>query len=417
VSSLHLKSDRDLANPALDKLRTRAQDLATAEDWASLDELRPELEGDHECWPDLWGPLCALAARNLGKPGAVELLAEVVDSGFSQPELFDGQLEKAFGNEPQWVGLAERIARNTSDAPLVLTDWPVITPAAPLALFDLPDRVGELRELAPAPVSSAWQTALATLNWVTNRWQHANTHMEVDDAVECLRRVDSGARFACVEYSLVLSQVLNALAIPARRLSLRQENYHAGLGRGHVVSEAWIDDLSSWVVLDGQNGLYWTGADGQPVGALELQGAAISGTPRPGFVTFRDDISESDADTWFCYFRHVTSSAGTWEPGSFSVVFQRHMLASSKRLEHRPDAFYPDLSELGVQTVLDGDSPALQLAAAHPYARGFAADGRPLPADILPLDLAAGDHAVELAVRTDYGMLAGKKLRYRVAAS
>jgi hypothetical protein len=416
VASLQLKSDRDLANPALDKLRTRAQDLASAKDWAGLDELRPDLEGDRECWPDLWGPLCALALRNLGKAGAVELLAEVVDAGFGQPELFDGQLEDAFGSEPRWAGLAERIARNTSAAPLVLTDWPVITPAAPLGLFDLPDRASELRELVPAPVSSSWQTALATLNWVTNRWQHANTHMEIDDAVECLRRVDDGARFACVEYSLVLSQVLNALAIPARRLSLRQEYYHAGLGRGHVVSEAWIDDFSSWVVLDGQNGLYWTGADGQPVGALELQGAAISGTPRPSFVTFRDDISESDADTWFSYFWHVTSSAGTWEPGSFSVIFQRDRLQSSNRLEHRPDAFYPDLSELGVQTVLDGGSPALQLTAAHPFARGFAVDGQPLPADALPLDLAAGDHAVELAVRTDYGLLSGKQLRYSVAA-
>jgi hypothetical protein len=239
--------------------------------------------------------------------------------------------------------------------------------------------------------------------------------MEIDDAVECLRRVDAGSRFACVEYSLVLSQVLNALAIPARRLSLRQQNYHAGLGRGHVVSEAWIDDLCSWVVLDGQNGLYWTGEDGQPLGAVELQGAAISGTPRPGFVTFRDDITESDAGAWFSYFCHVTSSAGTWEPGEYSVIFQRDMLASSNRLEHRPDAFYPDLSEVGVQTVLDGDSPALKLTAAHPYARSFEVNCQSLPADVLPLDLAPGDHAVELAVRTDYGALPGKHLRYTVA--
>jgi hypothetical protein len=95
-----------------------------------------------------------------------------------------------------------------------------------------------------------------------------------------------------VEYSLVLSQVLNALAIPARRLALRQENYHVGLGRAHAVSEAWIDDFCRWIVLDGQNGLYWTGNDGQPIGILELQQAARSGTPRPSYVTFRDDIGD-----------------------------------------------------------------------------------------------------------------------------
>jgi hypothetical protein len=415
VPSLRLKSDRYLADPGMDQLRARAQDLGHAEDWAAVYELRHDLERDDGFWPDLWGPLCALAARQLGKPGAVDLLAELVEAGFSQPQLFDGKLEDAFGSDPDWPALSDRMAHNISAAPLVLTDWPVLTPAAPLGLLALPERAPELRELAPPPSSSAWRTAQATLKWVTYRWQHANAHMETDDAVECLHRVDAGARFACVEYSLVLAQVLNALAIPARRLSLRQENYHAGLGRAHAVSEAWIDDFCRWVVLDGQNGLYWTGDDGEPVGAVELQQALRSGSSRPTFVTFRDDISETDADTWFSYFSHVTSSAGTWEAGPFGVVFQRDRLATSNRLDRQPDSFYPDLSELGVQTILDGNRPALQLTAAHPYAQGFAVDGQPLLADILALDLPPGVHDLTLAVRTDYGTLPGRHLRYRIA--
>ena len=52
---------------------------------------------------------------------------------------------------------------------------------------------------------------------------------------------------------------------PARNLGLFQDNYHVGFGRAHRVSEAWIDDLCRWVVLDGQNGLKclvcdWRGA-------------------------------------------------------------------------------------------------------------------------------------------------------------
>jgi hypothetical protein len=192
--------------------------------------------------------------------------------------------------------------------------------------------------------------------------------------VECLRRVDAGQRFACVEYSLVLAQALNALGIPARKLSLRQQNYHVGLGRGHVVSEAWIDDLCRWVVLDGQNGMYWTGDDGKPLGAPELQRAAQSG-----------------------------------------VVFQRDRLVLSNRLEHQPDVLYPDLSQIGVQTTLDDGRPALRLSAAHPYGRGFVVDGERLPADVLPLDLQPGDHELTLAVLTSYGALPGKRLRYHVA--
>jgi transglutaminase-like putative cysteine protease len=412
-----LISDRDIATPELDGLRTRAQDLATAEDWAALHALRADLERDREFWPDLWGPLAALAAHHAGDPGAIAVLQEVVDGGFSQPRLFEGRLEAAFGEDPRWPALAEQIAHNVPAAPLVLTQWPELAPVGPLGLLDLPGRVAELRALAPAPLASAWETATQTLDWVSCRWKHANAHMETDDAVECLRRVDDGLRFACVEYSLVLSQVLNALGIPARRLSLRQEAYHVGLGRGHVVSEAWIDDLRRWVLLDGQNGLYWIGDDGAPLNASELQQRRLAGSARPGFVTTRDSLSEADADVWFSYFASVSSAAGTWSPGPFGVVFQRNRLVTSGLLRRSPDVLYPDLAEIGVRTALDGDRAALRLSSAHPYCRGFAVDGQPADGDVVPLEQGAGEHEMVLATVTDYGALAGHLVSYRVEPS
>jgi Transglutaminase-like superfamily len=402
------------ATPEMDRLRTRAQDLANARDWAGLHALRAELERDRDFWPDIWGPWCAVAARKLGDPGAADLLSELVRAGFCQPQLVDGELESAFGDDPAWPQIRERMARNVPPPPLALTEWPVITPAAPLELFDLPGRAAELRALVPPPLDSAWATAVATLDWVTHRWKHANAHMEIDDAVECLRRVDAGQRFACVEYSLVLSQALNTLGIPARRLTLYQANYHVGVARSHMVSEAWIDDLGRWVVLDGQNGLYWTAEDGQPLGAPVLQRAVRSGASCPRHVTARDDVSSADAELWFSHFHDISGSAGTWSPGPFGLVFQRNRLAISRRLEYSAERFYPDLSEIGVQTALAGDQPALRLTAAHPYARGFLADCGPLPDDLLPLDQSPGDHEVMLAVRTDYGALAGRPLRYRI---
>jgi transglutaminase-like putative cysteine protease len=417
VSSFRLVPDSSLTTPQLEQLRKRAHDLSAADDWAGLLALRTDLEHDRKYWPDLWGPLCAIAARQTRDPGAMKLLEDLVRAGFCQPQFLGGQLEHAFTGDPGWPELLDRMAHNVPPAPLVLTEWPVITPAAPLGLLDLPHRAGELRALAPPPLVSAWQTARAVLDWVTHLWRAANAHMEIDDAVECLRRIGEGQRFACAEYSLVLAQALNALGIPARRLSLRQGNYHVGIGRGHAVCEAWIDDFCRWVVLDGQNGLYWAAGDGKPLGAVELQQLAQSGAARPGYVTTRNDVDDGDADIWFGYFTGIPSStAGTWAPGSFGMVFQRTRLATSNRLEHQPGALYPDLSQLGVQTALDGERPALRLAAAHPYARGFAADGNPLPATLLPLDQAPGDHALTLAARTDYGALPGKPLRYRVEA-
>jgi hypothetical protein len=149
---------------------------------------------------------------------------------------------------------------------------------------------------------------------------------------------------------------------------------------------------------------------------VALQRAARSATPRPRHVAVRDDIDDAQADLWFSYFAQVVSSAGTWASGPFGLVFQRDRLVPSGRIEHRPEALYPDLSEIGVQTALDGDRPALRLSAAHPYARGFVADGKRLAADILPLELRPGEHELTLSVRTDYGALPGKQLRYQVAA-
>lgn len=92
--------------------------------------------------------------------------------------------------------------------------------------------------------------------------------------MDVLERVAAGERFACVENSIVLSQALNAVRIPARRVQLRQANHHIGVGRCHVVSEAWIDELDKWVVLDGQNGAYWADTDGAPMALPDLQRAS-----------------------------------------------------------------------------------------------------------------------------------------------
>lgn len=403
-----------VGGPELDVLRTKAQDLARAKDWPGLLALRAQLEQDTVFWTDWWGPTCALAARLTGQPDAADLLAGLAEAGFSQPEIFGGELEAAFADDPRWPEISA-VMSATAPAPIALTEWPVLNPAAPLGLFELTGRSSELRSELPAPLPSAWETAQAMLAWVTGRWRHANAHMEIDDAVECLRRVDAGQRYACVEYSLVLSQGLNALRIPSRRVYLSQANYHTGLSRGHVVSEAWIDDLNRWVLLDGQNGLYWTGADGGPLGAVELQRLSRTGAPRPDFVALGADMPQADANVWFSYFAHATTTAGTWSPEPFGVVFQRITLQPSHRLERHPGALYPDLSELGIETALKDGQPAVRLITAHPFAHGFTADGTALESDVLVLDCTPGEHEHAVAARTDYGLLRSRTLRYAVA--
>jgi hypothetical protein len=180
----------------------------------------------------MWAPACAIAASRLGRAKeARDYLYEAVDGGFFQPEIFDGEFEKAFDQEADWPQVAAKLAANVPPAPLEFLAWPALTPKLPLELYrTTPEREELLRPLLPALSGSSWSCALTLLHWVAQRWEHANDHVGTDDdAVEVLRRVDEEAkRFACVEYSIVLCHALNTAGIPARRLALRQRDYHAG---------------------------------------------------------------------------------------------------------------------------------------------------------------------------------------------
>ena len=356
----------------LHALRLAAEDAVRRHDWeflcARTDELRAT---DPEWWADNWAPSCAIAARQLGAPGARALLDEAIAGGYSQPEVHRPELADTFGGDPDWADLLDRIQRNVAPVPLEFLDWPTVTPTAPLSLLRLasPADEAELRRRLPALPDTAWDAALTLLGWVSTRWRHANAHMEVDDAVACLDRVEAGERFACVEYSLVLSQALNAVGIPSRRLVLRQAGYHAGFGRGHVVSEAWIDELARWVVLDGQNGLYWTSSDGTPLGALSLQAAAS--TPTALYAPGVEPLQAESVSDWFSYFAHISTTGATWSEGPFVPVFQRTRLVSSPPFLRDARHAYPDLSQIAVGVELAGRECAIRLSTEHPFATGF----------------------------------------------
>jgi hypothetical protein len=402
----------------LQALRLAAEDAVRRHDWAFVHARTDELRhADPEWWADIWAPACAIAARQLGAPDARAVLDEAIAGGYNQPDVHRPELADAFGTDPDWPELIDRIEHNAAPVPLAFVDWPTITPSAPLSLLRLPPPAEEeLRRRLPAVKNTAWDTALTMLGWVSTRWRHANAHMEVDDAVACLDRVEAGERFACVEYSLVLSQALNAVGIPSRRLALRQAGYHAGIGRGHVVSEAWIDDLGSWVVLDGQNGLYWASPDGTPLGALALQTA--SATPAPVYAPGVESQPAEALAFWFSYFAHIGTNGATWSDGPFVPVFQRTRLASASVLLHDGRHAYPDLSQIAIGVELAGRECAIRLSTEHPYATGFVvqpgAVELSLDSPVWTLDTSPGEHLVELAVRTRFGAGRAHPFRYVV---
>jgi hypothetical protein len=405
----------------LESIRQRAQDAFGADDWAGFRAMEPELRHDEAFWPDVWCPISAYAAWKRGEPHPVRFLEEAIAAGFDGPGAFEAELTEAFGDDAEWPELVERMQANVPAAPLEILAWPAARPSRPTRLFRLrEDREALLRERIPAAEDTAWGTALRLLTWVADAWEHANAHVDEQDALEILRLVDDGARFACVEYSTVLSHALNALDIPSRVVKLRAEGYHVGLSKGHVVSEAWIDGLDAWVLLDGQNGMYWIDDEDTPMGAPLLQDWFREGRERARHVAVGPS-PVTDSDAWWRYFAHISTTGASWSNDSFVPIFQTEGVLSTEVLLRDRFQAYPDFSELTIGTTTVNGRPAIQPQSEHPYASGFRitrSDARPVS---IGLDGAwallpgpAGVHEIHIATVSKYGALTPSTVVYRV---
>jgi hypothetical protein len=308
---------------------------------------------------------------------------------------------------------------------LELAWWPCARPIVPLELARL-NRVGEamLRARLAKPLPSALATAEKLLAWVTNRWRHNDTtYFGTPDANKILDRVVAGGRFGAVEYTIVLTQALNAMEIPARHMILFGDHYHAKRDRSHHATEAWIDDVGKWVLLDGRNGATWRDADGTPLGALDLQ-RRYHADDRPEFTSAGYNADSKDAATWFSYFSTISVKDGlAWSDGAYAPIMAGGTVIRSSRLADSDVDAAPDLSAIST-SVTNCDGPALLFHTDHPYATGFAVIDTAAKAETSlapgkPLRLAGepGDHRLTVAVTTPYGSLNPRHLHYVVHAS
>ncbi len=412
--------DRDAGAEAAGRLRTLAIDHIREERWADLVALEPDLRADGEFWSSIWGPACAIARWHCGRADARDLLEECIAAGFYAPDL-GTMLERSFGTEPDWPALHARIAASVPPPPVELIRWPCARPILPLGLARL-DEAGAARLAArlPEPQAGALATAEMLLGWVTRRWRHTSaSHDASQDANVVLDRVEGGERFACVEYNVVLAQALNAVQIPARRITLLRRDYHAGAGGAHAVTEAWIDDLGKWALLDGQNGAVWRDADGIPLGALELQRRYERGD-QPEFSGSGPNFNAGDAAAWFGYFHAVgVKDALAWSAGPYGPILERASVLTFERLADTPADAAPDLAAISTG-VADREGPALVFHTEHPYARGFGVSDAVRgtvtvqPGQPFPLAREAGEYRLTVAAMTRYGALTPQPLHYVV---
>lgn len=145
-----------------------------------------------------------------------------------------------------------------------------------------------------------YEKARAIVAWVNCLWEHhgINTPRR-SDPLSILEEVEEGKRFRCVEYAIVVAGALNALGIPARTVGLKTKYVESELfGAGHVVAEAYLNDLGKWIMIDGQWGVIPT-LDGTPLNAVELQQALASQTA--GLDVYND--SGVDKEEYFNWIK------------------------------------------------------------------------------------------------------------------
>lgn len=121
---------------------------------------------------------------------------------------------------------------------------------------------------------SEYEQILHLLRWTNSRWKHNGSNQpSKSDALTILKEAETGKKFRCVEYGIVLKSVLACNGFKARTLGLKiKEVEVTRSGAGHVLTEVWSDQYDKWFMLDAQFNLIPT-LDGQPLNAVEFQNA------------------------------------------------------------------------------------------------------------------------------------------------
>lgn len=118
----------------------------------------------------------------------------------------------------------------------------------------------------------------AIASWVHNLWEHDGwNEPEKNDAIFILDEVKKGKRFRCVEYGIVTTACLNSIGIKARTLFLKTKDVETReSGAGHVVLEAYVNDLKKWIMIDPQMDII-PHHNGYPLNAVEFQQTITDG--------------------------------------------------------------------------------------------------------------------------------------------
>lgn len=145
-------------------------------------------------------------------------------------------------------------------------------------------RLRECYDLLSVTRGSAndWEEILRLRDWLSARWDHGfhNTAKGASaTGLDYLRRSECGESFTCAVFAFTLVEILTAVGIPARNLTIGR-GHSDFIGPtdevGHCVCEAWSNHFRKWIVLDADAGAHYV-SEGTPLSALEIRAAWMSG--------------------------------------------------------------------------------------------------------------------------------------------
>jgi hypothetical protein len=312
-------------NSRFETLRNQVDDAKKAKDYETAVRLSRELltvAPDARVRSYFAYDLACLEALRKRPKEALAALADAIVGGYAEwQNAVDDQELRTLRGLPEWKPLVAKMkAQAVRLRVFDVTRWdnPDLGWAS-LHRFDEPNhaKLKQLRDqynlgAVIAGKKSELDKQIALMAWVHGRWSHDGwndpTH---DDALTILKEAAEGKHFRCVQYSVTLAQVLQAMGFPARRIGLRRDGVSFGVGKGHVVSEVWNNELGKWILLDGQNDATWQDGD-TVLDATEVRERYLGGRAdrlrmvhhgSPWMGKWEPEVQRR---AWIVYFHHLS---------------------------------------------------------------------------------------------------------------
>jgi len=118
------------------------------------------------------------------------------------------------------------------------------------------------------------EIALLLTDFTHHQWQHNGNNTPTKfEGLTILKEAQEGKQFRCVEYSILLTELLNASNVPARQIGLKTKTVETQKsGAGHVAVEYYDKSHEKWIYADAQTNVI-AFQNAIPLNAVELQSA------------------------------------------------------------------------------------------------------------------------------------------------